>query len=146
MTIPDEDVLIMDDDIKDRLGINESDIELLEDGILIGSLDLHIGEKLKKLIIGPVVGICIEKINDANAIKLDVRIQTFEAYEVLTCFAAGDKVKCNSYFLTLGNEEKHIAGPWIANTVRVTDFDKARKMCTLALDLFEADIINAPVK
>jgi len=126
--------LLMSEDLKGLVpSLEDDNIARYDDAFVIAALEIrHAGEIIP--IAGSLIGISYD-----TAVKIDMRVESSVAYDLVTGLATGEVYTCDAYQLLLGSRQVRLTGPFRVSCPKMLDFDKDRKMCTLAVDLFRED-------
>lgn len=83
-------------------------------------------------LMGSLVGVEV-----ASAMKLDLRVQTADAFEFLSSVVVGGASSIEMVILNYGDKITKIAGPFGAPSVKIVELDATNKTCVLAVDLIK---------
>ena len=125
------DRILMSDALKGVVPDLEDSIKKYEDSFIVVSMLLNAGEDEDTYVSGPVVGLSFES---SGVIKSDFKVRVAVAHSVMKKFTTG-LLKCKTCFVTLGEDDIQLFGPFNVESPKVLDLDPQNKMCTLGVDL-----------
>lgn len=83
-------------------------------------------------LMGSLVGVEV-----ASAMKLDLRVQTADAFDFLSNVVVGNTSSIEMVILNYGDKITKIAGPFGVPSVKIVELDATNKTCVLAVDLIK---------
>jgi hypothetical protein len=125
--------LLMSEELRGNVPELEDDqIAALEDAFVIAALELRRGDEVLP-VVGSLIGFSHE-----GSVKIDLSVQNSVAYSVVSEIVSGVEYTCDAYTLIFADAETRVANNFKVTSVRMMDFDRKSKMCTLAIDLDRA--------
>ena len=122
--------LMMSDSLKGLVPDLEEDVlKNFEDTIIIVSLLLSLDDS-EDILSGVLVGCS----NETEIVKVDFRLDTFQAYGWFAQFGTKNYV-CNRLSLMYAEEIHEILGPFRLKCPKISDIDRQTKMSTFGIDL-----------
>ena len=110
--------------------LEEDQIRTYNDAFVVTTLEVNDGET-SKIIVGSLDGFS----QDENSeIKLDVRVEVREAYDVIKMYTS-TRLSSRMLYLHLGDDEIPFEGPYKISNPKIMSFDHQNRMCTLGVDL-----------
>lgn len=110
--------------------LEEDQIRTYNDAFVVTTLEVNDGET-SKIIVGSLDGFS----QDENSeIKLDVRVEVREAYDVIKKYTS-TRLSSRMLYLHLGDDEIPFEGPYKISNPKIMSFDHQNRMCTLGVDL-----------
>lgn len=125
--------LLMSDSLRGMVpALEEEQIVKIHDSFLVVALSGNF-ESQHFYISGLCVGMSIESLDD---VKFDIRLELDKAYDTLKRYLRS-QITCDRLFITRGDDVTELAYDYVVKNVRLTDFDREEKMCTLGVDLIK---------
>lgn len=123
--------LLMSDSLKGMVPELEDDATQTAAGIANSFVIAVLEMRSAELIAGSLDGISIED----NSIKVDVKVNIDNAYDLMIMMSNGARPVCEAIQLHKGDKMHRIPGPYEMTTPKMFGIDPPSKLCVLAVDL-----------
>lgn len=120
--------LLVSDSLIDVIEPDDAVISKYDDAFILGALFI----KGLGPLVGNISGIALEA-----AVKIDMRVNIFEAYNIVSKMATGEEVFCDGYQLQFGGDEVNVMKNFRISSPKIMSIDHENRMCVLAVDLIE---------